>query len=277
MEPRKDVAIGSIGVLINLLYFGSEMWLDGFQGIIKNLFLAPTEGIIILTLVPIFMMVGHLFNELGKHRDHLEEMVGERTLELRRSEEKYSTLVEKGNDGIIIIQDGLLRFVNSTMAELTGFTVEEATGRPFLDFISPAFREFTIEMYQARLAGEEVPSKYEIDIISKEDLVIPVEVSASLIEYNGKPADMAIIRDMTDRKRLEDENLKAKDKIIEGMERHRAYVFEVADRLRNPLQVLKGSLEEINIKGQSPGERKKFIKNIHDSTKDIEKWLKKLT
>ena len=61
------------------------------------------------------------------------------------------------------------------------------------------------------------------------------------------------------------------------MQRHKDYVFEVADRLRNPMQALKGSLEIINTKDLSREDKKIFIENIHKSADAIEKWIKKLT
>lgn len=124
---------------------------------------------------------------------------------LKASEDKYSTLVEKGNDGIIIIQDFVLKFVNSRMIELTGFTKEEVIGKPFYDYVSSEYKEMLVERVKKRLKGEAVPGKYEIDILSKDGSIIPVEINASLIEYEGRPADMAIIRDITERLQTEKE------------------------------------------------------------------------
>jgi len=123
---------------------------------------------------------------------------------LQQSEEKYSTLVEQGNDGIIIIQDGVLQFANSKMVELTGFSLDKALGRSFVDFVSPGNRELVAERYKRRVSGEGVPNKYEIEILSEGGGKIPVEISASSIEYAGRPADMAIVRDVTERKRAEE-------------------------------------------------------------------------
>ena len=146
--------------------------------------------------------------ELVKTNTVLEQEIGEREQAedtLRQSEEKYSTLVEQGNDGIIIIQDGLLKFGNSKTVEITGFSLEEALDRPFLDFITPEYRESVADRYKKRISGEEVPSKYEIEILSKDGRKIPLEISASLVEYKGRPADMAMLRDITERKRRSDE------------------------------------------------------------------------
>jgi PAS domain S-box-containing protein len=128
-------------------------------------------------------------------------------LALQASEKKYSTIVEKGNDGIVIIQDGKLKFANQMMAKITGLALHESIGKPYTDFISPQYRKLAVEKYEGRLAGKEFSNKYEIELISKNGNNIPVEINASLIEYVSKPAVMAIIRDITQRKRM-DESLK---------------------------------------------------------------------
>jgi PAS domain S-box-containing protein len=124
---------------------------------------------------------------------------------LKVSEEKYSTIVEKGNDGIVILQNGVIKFANSRVQSLSGFTIEETIGRSFVDFVSEQFRPLVIEMYRRRTTGEEVPGRYEIAISNKDGKEIPVEVNANQIDFEGKPADLAIIRDITERKRAEEE------------------------------------------------------------------------
>lgn len=141
---------------------------------------------------------------LQKAYGELEKRVEERTAELKKSEEKYSSLVEKSSDGIVIIQNGLLKFANSQIGEITGFLPKEVIGKPFIEFISPEFRELVMDRYKKRMSGKEVPAKYETELLSKDGRRIPVEISASLIEYENKPADMAIIRDITERKKAEE-------------------------------------------------------------------------
>jgi two-component system NtrC family sensor kinase len=123
--------------------------------------------------------------------------------EREQAEAKYSTLVERSNDGIIVIRDGLLSFVNTRMVELTGFSKEEALGRPFIDFVAPEYRELVADRYRKRLSGEEVPDIYEAEVLARGGRRIPVEINANLIEYEGESNNMVIIRDITQRKASE--------------------------------------------------------------------------
>lgn len=140
--------------------------------------------------------------------------------QLEQSEEKYSKLVERSNDAIIIIQNGMLKFVNSRMVEMTGVSLEEALGKPFVDFVAPDYRETAINAYKKRMSGEGAPGSYEIEIIAKDGRKIPVEVTANMIDYEHAPADMAIVRDITQRKQ-------AAEALRESEERHRT-LFESA-------------------------------------------------
>jgi PAS domain S-box-containing protein len=122
---------------------------------------------------------------------------------LRESEEKYRNLVERANDGIVIGQDGILRYVNSRLAHMGGYTVEELTGAPIFDFFFPEERAKFIDRYKRRMAGEDVPTIYETRLKHKNGSRIEVEINAGVISYNGKPADLVLIRDITERKQAE--------------------------------------------------------------------------
>jgi len=160
---------------------------------------------------PIFDEKGSVIASVHVARDITKRKKDEQ--ELQESEAKYSALVEKGNDGIIIIQDSLLKFVNSKMTEMSGFSQKEVIGKSFIDFVSPESKEFVLDMYKKRMSGEEVPSRYEIAILTKDGREISVETNASLIEYKGAFADMAIIRDITERKKIANELKENEEKL----------------------------------------------------------------
>ncbi|MDK2835161.1 MAG: hypothetical protein PWP63_2248 [Methanolobus sp.] len=124
--------------------------------------------------------------------------------ELRDSERKYSTLVEKGNDGIIIVQDDVLVFANMKFCEISGFSKEELLRRPFEDFLTADYKRVVMKRFRRSLEkNRDTPLKYEVELLSKEGIHTPAEINSSVIEHNGKPAVMAIIRDITPLKNKE--------------------------------------------------------------------------
>lgn len=124
---------------------------------------------------------------------------------LRESELKYSTFVEKAKDGIAIIQNYGYTFVNKAMTEITGYEAGELMEMHFLDIFAPEHKDLLSQRHAKRLSGEEVPPVYEAKIQQKTGRFINVEVSFNLITFDGKPADMGFIRDITERINAEQE------------------------------------------------------------------------
>lgn len=124
---------------------------------------------------------------------------------LRESEEKYRALIEMANDGVVIIQDMKIMYVNPRATQMIGFSMEEAVGQPFTNFIHQKELPKVAERYKKRMEGKEVPRLYETVLINKSGELLDVELNATIIEYSGKPADLVFIRDITDRKRAEEE------------------------------------------------------------------------
>ena len=125
--------------------------------------------------------------------------------QLQDLQKKYRTIVEKGNDGIVVIQDFLVKFSNSKMLEMTGYKIEDFLEKPFLSFIAPDYINLIKSNYVKRIAKEEVESNYKVEIIKKNGQRLPVEISGSIIDYEGKIADMAFIRDISQREKAEEE------------------------------------------------------------------------
>ncbi|MCK4666043.1 PAS domain S-box protein [Candidatus Dependentiae bacterium] len=118
---------------------------------------------------------------------------------LKASEEKYRNIIDQGSDGIVIIQDGVVKFANTRICEITESTLKEVLETPFIDFVTQDHKEYILTFYNTRLTGGEVPGRYNLTLLSKSGIEIPVEVNATIIDYEGKSADLAIIRDNTER------------------------------------------------------------------------------
>ncbi len=124
---------------------------------------------------------------------------------LRDSETKYRHLVEYANDGIAIVQEGCITYSNRYLADLSGYSLEEAIGRPFGDFVPPGELPKLGDYYRRRMAGEIVPEIYESIIRCRDGRQVEVELNVSLTTYAGRPAEQVIVRDITARKRAEAE------------------------------------------------------------------------
>ncbi|MBL7903845.1 MAG: PAS domain S-box protein [Bacteroidales bacterium] len=134
-------------------------------------------------------------------RDNTVQM--EAAARIRESEEKYRFLVERANDGIVILQDGRVKFINQMMASILGFGVEEMLDTPFIRYIAPAERDKIISYYNQRQSGETPPQIYESMLLCKDGTLKPVEFNNGIINFNGRTATQTYIRDITERKAAE--------------------------------------------------------------------------
>jgi len=132
---------------------------------------------------------------------------------LSRSEEKYRSLIEKATDGIVITQDGLLKFANNAMCDMLRYPWDEITNIPFLKLVVEEEKQVMIDYHKRRMAGENFNSLYRSRIICKDGTIVTVELNSRTIDYFGKPASFIIIRDITDRIQIEEELRQAKQNL----------------------------------------------------------------
>jgi len=124
---------------------------------------------------------------------------------LHESEEKYRNLVERANDGITIVQDGIVKYANPRLLEIWGSSAEETIGTPFASYVHPDEHSKVVDRYKRRMAGEAVPQTYETILRRKDGTELQVEVNAGVIIYQGKAADLVIVHDISARKRAAEE------------------------------------------------------------------------
>jgi PAS domain S-box-containing protein/putative nucleotidyltransferase with HDIG domain len=145
----------------------------------------------------------------GIGRDITERRRGEEAL--RESEEKYRTLVENAAEAILIAQDGRLKFVNRMTSEISGYSKQELCSRPFLEFVHPDDREMVGERHMRRLKGDGSLPRYAFRLIKKDGRIRWMEIDAVLIVWEGKPATLNFLTDITERKQGEEELRRAED------------------------------------------------------------------
>jgi two-component system cell cycle sensor histidine kinase/response regulator CckA len=146
---------------------------------------------------------GEVIGIVGAARDITERKRIESALS--ESEEKYRMVVENAQETIVIAADGFNRFANRKIIELTGYSPEEITTKPFIEFVHPDDRQMVAERYRQRLKGEDIPDIYAFRIVGKSGHIKWVELSAASITWEGRPATLNFVTDVTARKRLEEE------------------------------------------------------------------------
>ncbi|HUK39312.1 MAG TPA: PAS domain S-box protein [Methanomicrobiales archaeon] len=200
------------------------------------------------TSFPVDLDGGHLTYEgrpadLIMFRDITERKRTEAVV--RESEEKYRALVERANDGIIVVQDGLVKFCNALAARIWGGGADEVIGQPYERFIDPSDLPRVREYYERRVAGEEVPRRYDARLVCRDGSRLSAELNAGTLSFEGRPADLILFRDMTER-RMAEEAVKIANRklnLLSSVTRH---------DILNQLMVVLGNLELAAESGSLP-------------------------
>jgi PAS domain S-box-containing protein len=131
---------------------------------------------------------------------------------VRKNQEKYQQLIEYANESIIVVQDECIKLLNPMTLTLTGYEKHELLDKPFSIFIHPDERDGIVDRYQRRIQGEELPSRYSFRILRKDGAIAWCDISAVVIEWEGRPATLNFIVDNTDRKIVEETLLESNKK-----------------------------------------------------------------
>jgi PAS domain S-box-containing protein len=139
---------------------------------------------------------------------------------LRESETRYQLLVELSPDAILVHAEDKCLFANYAAARLFGArSPEELIGREVLEMVHPDYRELAAARIRRGAQGDIVPLQ-AVKLRRLDGGVIDVETTGSATVFQGRPAIQAVIRDITDRKRAEEELRRANaflDAIVENI------------------------------------------------------------
>ena len=212
--------------------------------------------LIIVGSLLVVAIAGFLLME--QYQKTLKKEINKRIHEIKESEKKYSAVVNQAQDGIVIIQDQIIKYANKAI-NIIGYTDVEVLGKPFINLIAPEEQKKISENYIKRLAGQEVGTIYETKLAHKNGSIMEVEFSSGVIEYGDKPAVLVMVRDITERKKME-----IRFKELDGLKTK--FIKIVSHQLRTPLNVSRWNLELL-LSG-SHGQLKEDVKEILHSSLD---------
>ncbi|MFX1363978.1 MAG: PAS domain S-box protein [Promethearchaeota archaeon] len=130
-------------------------------------------------------------------------------IQLKESEENYRNITEQSLVGILVLQDGYLKYFNKIVSEVLGYTDEEIKNwepNEFAKTIHPKDLEFVMEQIRKKQLGDpDIVNQYNYRILRKNGEIRWIEVYSKTINYEGRQADLAITRDITDKVQTEQE------------------------------------------------------------------------
>jgi two-component system cell cycle sensor histidine kinase/response regulator CckA len=123
--------------------------------------------------------------------------------DLNKLAEKYKLIFEKAVDAIFIIQEGQVKFANRRTLQVFGYAEEELIAMPIADLVHLKDRETVISRHIKRLRGENLSPTDTFRAITKAGKEIWVENTMTRVDWEGQPAILNFVHNITEKKKLD--------------------------------------------------------------------------
>lgn len=148
-------------------------------------------------------------------------------------ESNYRGIVSGLTEAIYVIQGGSIKFANEAFLELTGFSKAELlAGNVIEASIHRDDQKMAAQYRTRRLRGDDAFHRYELRLVCKDSSLKWVEIKSTLIIWEGKPADLNVLNDITDRKRDEENLRRYRDDMEKLVENRTAELRESREMLK---------------------------------------------
>jgi PAS domain S-box-containing protein len=220
---------------------------------------------------------------LGLFREITERKQAEEAL--RESEGRYSALLNLGGrvgEAIVMLQDteqgnAIHTFVSNEWPRITGYSRKELLGMSFFDLLAPKYHEASLKRHRRKMSGEIIPGLFEMSIIIKDGTEVPIEVTSAYTTYKGQRANVAFIRDITERKQAEEREKELQQQLY--FSSRLASIGElaagVAHEISNPLTGIMGFSERL-MRRSTDDEVSQDLEVIHSEAQRVAKVVENL-
>jgi two-component system cell cycle sensor histidine kinase/response regulator CckA len=177
-------------------------------------------------------------------------------------------VVENAGEVIAIVRGDRFRFINRKATEIVGYWEEELLSRPFWEIVHPEDREKALDSYSKRLSGRATPEVYSFRVVGKGGDVRWAEINVMPIEYEGGPAVLCFLRDITDRKRAEEEVAQLQDQLRQAqkMEAMGRLAGGIAHDFNSLLTVIHGNAQLVAMELREGDPLKGLVDEIRDAS-----------
>jgi PAS domain S-box-containing protein len=167
---------------------------------------------------------------------------------MRRSEEQMRRLVECSAQRIIVPTQTDVLFMNDAFARLLGFASPReciAGYSSVNESIHPDDLPLVLKHLAARIRGAEAVSHYEFRLLHRNGSPLWVETHAANVVWNGSPASLSWLSDISGRKAIQDEHVRSRNAAQYANRTKTQFLANMSHELRTPLNAILGFSEMI--------------------------------
>ena len=204
---------------------------------------------------------------IPKHRLVLSDITDRKLMAaaMQESEERFRTLIEWTPEPVAVHRDGKLIYVNPAAVSMFGAaSAHDLIGKPILDLVHPDFRQAALTRTQSMARNGVGTPLVDKRFLKLDGTSVDVQAQSIVIAYDGKPAIQLAMRDVTERKRL-DQVLREKNVELESARQvadkanlaKSDFLSSMSHELRSPLNAILGfaQLMESGAPAPTPSQR----------------------
>jgi two-component system sensor histidine kinase/response regulator len=220
----------------------------------------------VLTLIPRIPRVLALRRPEELAKEIAERKKAEETLAV--SEHRFRTMAETMPTMVAIFQGTGHVYVNPAAVVMMGYSREELLHRSFIDYVHPDFRDLVLKRSSARQRGEDVTSRYEIKILTKQGKELWADFTAAKIEYDGKPAILGVGLDITERKQMEAALREAIEAAEAASRAKSTFLANMSHEIRTPMNAVLG-MTDLVLDTDLSREQRQYLETARDSAESL--------
>ncbi len=208
---------------------------------------------------------------------HLRDISERKQIEsvLANSEARYRQFADELPLGIVITQDGMLKYVNNALTDMMGYSKSEFLNSSFMNYIHDNDKSRVAENHRRRMQGENVISPYQIALVTKSGDTRLCKIYASTLDWEGKKSGLGVIADVTDNLLFEERLQFSIHQLQEKEKAKTRFLAAASHDLRQPLHAMGLFVTALQERVQDV-ETRKIVQQLEASTEALRDLLNSL-
>ncbi len=187
-----------------------------------------------------------------------------------KEELQYRALFENAGEAIVVAQKGMITFANKRMTDLLGVPYEEIRSKPFTSFIHPDDKSLVLSKHQNRIKQtDHNQNHYSFRVITSNNKTLWIEINSVYFLWNGEPASLSFLSDVTEQRQTERQLVLAKNKAEESDQLKSIFLANMSHEIRTPMNAILGFSELLSISTLPDNKKTHYIEMIQTAGKQL--------